>query len=200
MGTKVYTFKVVYGNCDNKIYRVFEVSSNYTLAKLGYVVLASFRTYACHLFFIEHKGVRYETDIEHDWDSPLMRDFKLSSLSLQCGERLKMVYDFGCEQEFDIVLTDIRDMQKNSGRSYPRVIDGAGKGIIEDMPAYELLKIIKKTTLDNRSDFEMMTESGDVVAWDFRDYEIDEDNNLLKSAVRDIQLSYEAYDELLSDM
>ncbi len=42
MGSKVYTFKEVYENCDNKIHRVFEVSSNYTLAQLGYVVLASF--------------------------------------------------------------------------------------------------------------------------------------------------------------
>ncbi len=46
----------------------------------------------------------------------------------------------------------------------------------------------------------MMTESGDYETWDFRDYEIDYDNAMLKSAVRDIKRSYEAYEELLSDI
>ena len=44
MGAEVYTFKVVYENCDNKIYRVFEVSSNNTLAQLGYVIAKESRT------------------------------------------------------------------------------------------------------------------------------------------------------------
>ncbi len=122
MGAEVYTFKVVYENCDNKIYRVFEVSSNNTLAQLGYIILASFQTKAYHLFGIEHKGVFYETDIENDGEAPLMREVKLSSMTLQCGEHLKMIYDFGCEQEFDIVLTNIQPMPKHLGRAYPSTL------------------------------------------------------------------------------
>ena len=49
---QVYTFKITYQECGNKIWRTFEVSSNYDLASLGYMVLASFRTMAYHLFSI----------------------------------------------------------------------------------------------------------------------------------------------------
>lgn len=191
MSAEVYTFKVVYENCDNKIYRVFEVSSNYTLAQLGYVILASFRTNAYHLFSIEYKGTVYETDIEYDGASPLMREVKLSSMSLQCGEHLKMIYDFGCEQEFDIVLTDIQPMPKHRGRAYPRVIEGEGLGIIDDMPADELLNIINKTDCDGKSDFKITTEFGNDIIWDYRDYRIDDDNCLLKGSIEQIQRGYE---------
>lgn len=76
---------------------MFEASSNNTLAQLGYIVLASFRTKAYHLFNIEYRGTVYETDIENDGESPLMRNVKLSSMSLQRFEHLKMIYDFGCD-------------------------------------------------------------------------------------------------------
>ena len=55
MAVQVYTFKVTYKECTNKIWRTFEVSSNYNLAKLGYMVLSSFDTKAYHLFCIKHK-------------------------------------------------------------------------------------------------------------------------------------------------
>ena len=57
MSTQVYTFRITYNGCENKIWRTVEVSSNYDLARLGYMVLASFDTNAYHLFSIEHKGV-----------------------------------------------------------------------------------------------------------------------------------------------
>ena len=46
MATQVYIFKITYNGCENKIWRTFEVSSNYDLARLGYMVLASFDTNA----------------------------------------------------------------------------------------------------------------------------------------------------------
>ncbi len=42
MATQVYTFKITYADCDNRIWRTAAVSSNYTLAELGYMVLATF--------------------------------------------------------------------------------------------------------------------------------------------------------------
>lgn len=50
MATQVYTFKITYADCDNRIWRTAAVSSNYTLAELGYMVLATFDTMAYHLF------------------------------------------------------------------------------------------------------------------------------------------------------
>lgn len=188
---QVYTFKITYQECGNKIWRTFEVSSNYDLASLGYMVLASFRTMAYHLFSIKCKGIEYETDIENYGEYPLLREQKLSNLNLIIGEHMQMIYDFGCEQMFDIELIDIYEMPRGSGRSYPRVIDGKGKGIIDDMSAYELSKIIKETDKNGKSDFEKENSFGDMIIWDYCDYKIDYDNCLLKGEISMIREAYE---------
>ena len=92
MAVQVYTFKVTYEGRNNKIWRTFEASSNYDLAKLGYMILVSFDTKAYHLFCIEHKGNIYETAIENYGQYPLLQDAKLSSLNLQPGEYMEMIY------------------------------------------------------------------------------------------------------------
>ena len=188
---QVYTFKITYQECGNKIWRTFEVSSNYDLASLGYMVIASFRTMAYHLFSIKCKGIEYETDIENYGEYPLLREQKLSNLNLIIGEHMQMIYDFGCEQMFDIELIDIYEMPRGSGRSYPRVIDGEGKGIIDDMSAYEFSKIIKETDKNGKSDFEKENSFGDMIIWDYHDYKIDYDNCLLKGEISMIREAYE---------
>ena len=50
MATKVYTFHITYEGLEEKIWRKVEVSSNYRLNQLGYMVLAAFDTLAYHLF------------------------------------------------------------------------------------------------------------------------------------------------------
>lgn len=192
MAAKVYTFKVVYKGCKNKIWRTFEVSSNYDLARLGYMVLASFDAEAYHLFTIEHKGIVYETDIEYYGDALLLQDIKLSSLDLQLGEHMEMIYDFGCEQVFDIEFLNVADMPKGTGRAYPKVVDGAGRGIIEDMSVDELMKIIRKTDKNGKSDFIITTEFDDEMVWDYRNYNMDYDNCLLKGEIDMIREGYES--------
>ncbi len=191
MAAQVYTFKVTYKGCENKIWRVFEVSSNYDLARLGYMILASFDTMAYHLFYIECSGTRYETAIENYGEYPLLQDAKLSKLNLQIGQHMEMLYDFGCEQEFDIEFIKIADMPKSSGRAYPKIIDGAGRGIIDDMPAFQLMEIINKTDKNGESDFIITTEFGNQMIWDYRDYKINLDNGLLKGEIDAIQEGYE---------
>ena len=36
--TQIYTFRITYRGCEEKIWRVAEVSSNNTLAQLGYTI------------------------------------------------------------------------------------------------------------------------------------------------------------------
>ncbi len=193
MAVQVYTFKITYEGCNNKIWRNFEVSSNYNLAKLGYMVLASFDTKAYHFFTIEHNSVVYETAIENYGDSPLLQDVKLSSLNLQPGEHMEMIYDFGCEQIFDIEFTGAVDMLRGKGTSYPKVVDGAGRGIIDDMHVDELMEIIDATDKNGKSDFKVWVSENHEMIWDYRDYNIKYDNALLKGEISLIQEGYEEY-------
>jgi len=63
MKANVYKFLIGYKGYEEKIWREVEVSGNYLLSKLAYLVLVSFDTLANHLFFIEYNGNHYEIDL-----------------------------------------------------------------------------------------------------------------------------------------
>lgn len=204
MATQIYTFKITYGNCDNRIWRVAAVSSNYTLAQLGYLVLATFDTMAYHLFEMRYKSTRYfltEEDLEElpwgeDEKCGLLGLCKVGQLGMGIGDVMEMIYDWGCHQKFKIVLLKIDDMQKNTGRAYPKILDGAGRGIVDDMPAYELLDAIREIDAGGHSGIQYSSEGfEDVPEWDYRNYSLDSDNCLLRGTIERIRDGYEEYDE-----
>ena len=63
MKANVYKFLIGYKGYEEKIWREVEVSGNFLLSKLAYLVLVSFDTLANHLFFIEYNGNHYEIDL-----------------------------------------------------------------------------------------------------------------------------------------
>ncbi|MBP3380449.1 MAG: hypothetical protein J6K77_06285 [Ruminococcus sp.] len=204
MAAQVYTFKITYADCDNRIWRTAAVSSNFTLAELGYMVLATFDTMAYHLFEMKFKGTTYfliEEDFEDlpNYDNErydLLGAYKIGMLGLNVGNTIEMTYDLGCCQVFDIELLEISDMPKGHGRAYPKILDGAGRGIVDDMSASELLEAIKKTDEDGHSEIYYSSDGfEDVPEWDYRNYLIDCDNGLLKGIIDRIRDGYENYEE-----
>lgn len=161
------------------------------MAVLGYAVLSSFSTCAYHLFMMTYKGTNYELDDEEFQTKPkLMSETKLGNLELEIGDKIHMIYDFGEEQEFEITLLSDEEMPKGSGRAYPKVSDGAGRGIIDDMSAEDLLDLIKKIDKTGKSDF-IYAHRGERAPWDYRNYQIDIDNCLLKGRIAKIKSAYE---------
>ena len=193
--TRVYTFKIIYMGCENKIWRDIKISSKSTLAVLGYAVLSSFSTCAYHLFYMEYKGTNYELNDEEFQTKPkLMAETKLGDLKLEIGDKIHMIYDFGEEQEFEITLLSDEEMSRGSGRAYPKVSDGAGRGIIDDMSAEDLLGLIKKIDKTGKSDF-IYAHKGEHLPWDYHNYQIDIDNCLLKGEIAKIKSAYENHVE-----
>ena len=175
MAVQIYTFKITYADCDNKIWRIAAVSSNYTLAELGYMVLASFDTMAYHLFEMKYKDTSFFISAEcfedlqyndnNDYD--MLSSHKINSVNMNIGEPIEMIYDFGCEQIFNIELIEISDMPRGHGRAYPKILSGAGRGIVDDMPASELLKAIKKIDKDGHSEIYYSSRgSSSIPEWD----------------------------------
>lgn len=204
MAVQIYTFKVTYADCGNKIWRTAAISSNYTLAELGYMVLATFDTMAYHLFEMKYKGTTFfltEEDFEdlpYNEDEPydLLGLYKIGKLGMNIGDTIEMTYDFGCEQVFNIELLEIGDMPKGHGRAYPKILDGEGRGIVDDMPAFELLESIRKTDVDGHSGiFYSSSGFNDPPEWDYRNYDIKIDNGLLKGTIEQIRDGYENYEE-----
>lgn len=202
MATQLYSFKITYTGCEDKIWRIAAVSSNYTLAKLGYLVLASFETMAYHLFEMKYENTTYFLKEEEYEDMPcranetfdLLGGAKIGKLGLRKGDVIEMTYDMGCCQEFEITLLEICDMPKGSGRVYPIIFDGAGRGIVDDMPSDELAEAIEKIDRDGHSEiYYSNTGSIDAPEWDYRDYSIEFDNTLLKGTIELIRDGYEQY-------
>lgn len=200
MAARVYTFRITYANCDNRIWRIASVSSNYTLAKLGYLILASFDTMAYHLFDIRYKNTTFfltEEDIDClPWDGKETYDLlgraTLGSLGMRVGDVMEMTYDQGCCQVFEIALLKIEDMAKGRGAAYPKILDGAGRGIVDDMSDSDLLDAIRKQDSRGHSGIYYSSRGFDnVPEWDYKKYSVDLDNLLLRNTICEIQDGYE---------
>lgn len=194
MKANVYKFLIGYKGYEEKIWREVEVSGNYPLSKLAYLVLASFDTLANHLFFIEHNGNHYEIDFDDDFYDEESIDpttVKLNNMGLEIGSVMEMVYDYGCEQEFVITLKEISDMEKGTSLKYPRIVAGQGKGILDNMFSDEFGEVIKQIDEKNKSEQMYLSPTGEYELWDYRDFNIDEMNRTLKSDIEAIQNGFE---------
>ena len=190
MATKVYTFHITYEGLEDRIWRKAEVSSNYRLDQLGYMVLAAFDTMAYHLFEFYYDGGRFEIPNE---DSPFeqidMAEFKLYQLELKQGDRIRMDYDFGTTQTFWLELVAVDDMKRGWGRRYPYVLDGAGLGIIDDMSCEELSELIAQIDRTGKTDEPIYYQERGI-SWDYRWFDLDCMNSLLKGEIEMIEEGY----------
>ena len=190
MATKVYTFHITYEGLEEKIWRKVEVSSNYRLDQLGYMVLATFDTLAYHLFEFYYDDDRFEIPNE---DAPFeqidMADFKLHQLDLKLGDRIRMDYDFGTTQTFWLELIELADMKRGWGRRYPYVLDGAGRGIIDDMSCEELSELVAQIDRNGKTD-EPIYYQERMMPWDCRWFDLDCMNSLLKGEIELIEEGY----------
>lgn len=190
MAAQVYTFHITYEGLEDRIWRKVEVSSNYLLNRLGFMVLAAFDTMAYHLFEFRYDGKRFAIPME---DCPYayydMADFKLHQLKLKVGDRLQMDYDFGTTQTFWLELVGIEDMQRGKGTHYPYIIDGAGRGIIDDMHYTELVELIEQIDRNGQTD-EPICYFERKGPWDYRWFNLTTMNGLLKFYIDRIEEGY----------
>lgn len=211
----VYQFKVKLKELPKIIWRDIEITSVSTVAKLAYSVLAAFEAEATHLFGIEFKGVNYEIFPEDNqyenlkklWEQldkkipienlPVFKSIadptktKLSDLKLSKGDVLHMEYDYGAGWEFSIKLIRIIEMKKVTGTHYPYIVNGRGKGIIEDMFPFELVEMIKETNETGNLPKIYDAFSDDRIEWDYNDFDLEYCNMSFKDKIREIQSIYE---------
>ena len=190
MATKVYTFHITYEGLEEKIWRKVEVSSNYRLDQLGYMVLAAFDTLAYHLFEFYYDDDRFEIPNEDaTFEQIDMAAFKLHQLKLKLGDRIRMEYDFGTTQTFWLELVEIADMKRGWGRRYPYVLDGAGRVIIDDMSCEELSELVAQIDRNGKTD-EPIYYQERMMPWDYRWFDLDCINSLLKGEIELIEEGY----------
>ena len=151
-----------------KIWRRFEVVSNISIARLGYLLMTLFEMQAHHLFCFDlpfsenyrirmadqyspeeiekltrafftknpgYKNFRLELKNEYIESSPDSADAAealLKNMLNLIGEQINFTYDFGDNWEVVVNLEKMFSDDTTQASDFPRVLEGAGFGIIED--------------------------------------------------------------------
>ncbi len=191
MATDVYKLHVEYQGLENKIWRDIEVSGNYLLNRLGYAVLATFDTLAYHLFDFTFGREKFviPTDEFDEEEQTDMAMFKLEQFKFKIGDKFTMEYDYGTTQTFVFTVTEIRSLEKGKGRAYPKITDGEGYGIIDDIGVNELAEIVSQIEKNGKADEEIYYKDR-AFPWNFIEYDIKADNALLKGSIDFIEDKY----------
>ena len=120
-----------------------------------------------------------------------MRD-SLSSIDF---DKLKVIYDFGFEKVFYVKLVDVLKYKLGTANQFPKIVDGKGKGIIDDITSDESSEIVKKIKAGKMTyKYDGMSDEEEL--WHPDDYSVEKDNSTVRSYVRRIKYSCEYdYDE-----
>lgn len=194
--TKVLTFKVGIEELENKIWREIEITDKRTVADLAYTILASFDSLAYHLYKIKHGKDLYDCMIDTDFideDVEYLNAVNTSLDKLDFSKNKKMVmrYDFGTPTVFIINFLNSRELEKYNANHYPYVVDGAGRGMLDDITGEELKEIVEDIDKKGYSEHYFTPGYERKIKYDYRDFDIKGNNILLKGLVSEIKSGYE---------
>ena len=197
--TKVLTFEVGINGLENKIWRKIEITDRRTIADLAYTILASFDSLAYHLYDIKYKDRVYDCWVciedDHSKVPPINAVItKLSSLSLKENDTMEMDYDTGSTTTFKIKYLGARNLENGKGNHYPYIIDGAGRGMLDDLCDFELKEIVDDIDQKGYSEHYFTPGYQRTIKYDYRKYNIKNDNALLKGLILEIKNGYEVCD------
>lgn len=192
---KIFTFQVGIEGLEDKIWRKIEITDRRTVADLAYTILATFDYLAYHLYDIKHGNDRYDCMIEPlELDDCNFKDAvrtKLSDVNFENNNKMIMEYDFGSTTTFIITYLESRNMEKYNGNHYPYIIEGAGRGMLDDMCDFELKEVVEDIDKKGYSDHYFTPGYERKIKYDYRQFNIKTNNALLKGLVLDIKNGYE---------
>lgn len=193
---KVLTFKVGIEGLEDKIWRKIEITDKRTVADLAYTILATFDSLAYHLYNITYDNKIYEccVCIEDDYsDIPKINATitKLKDLELKENDTMEMEYDYGSTTNFKITYLGCTDLERGNGSHYPYVVDGEGRGMLDDICDFELKKIVEDTDKKGYSEHYFTPGYERTIKYDYRNFNIKNNNALLKGLVLEIKNGYE---------
>ncbi len=185
MKTKIYKFHIQYEGLERQIYRDVELSSDTSLCELGYLVFATFDVLGIHGFTFSFRSVNYRSLpewAEAKMDGPDPREVKLSEMHLVRGSVIYVFYDLARDHTF--ICRFLGAATRDEAIKYPRITDGRGLGIIEEVSPSELARRVRRINRLGASDeLYRRLDSDTYVRWDVGAYDIDNDNERLDSRI-----------------
>ena len=194
---KVLKFKVGIEGLEDKIWRVIEITDRMTVADLAYTILASFNSLAYHLYKITYKGNVYDCRMNpketiYDEGKISAISTRLSALDLKENDTLEMEYDYGSPTTFEITFLGYEELENyDDAKNYPCIDEGEGLGMLDDMSSDELKEIVLQTDELGYSNHSFTPGYQTNKEYDYRKYDIKEDNKHLKGLILLIKNGYE---------
>ena len=193
---KVLTFKVEIEGLEDKIWRKIEITDRRTVADLAYTILATFDSLAYHLYNITYDNKIYDcwVCIEDDYSDISKVNAtitKLKDLELKENDTMEMEYDYGSTTNFKITYLGCTDLERGNGSHYPYVVDGEGRGMLDDICDFELKEIVEYTDKKGYSEHYFTPGYERTIKYDYRNFNIKSNNALLKGLVLEIKNGYE---------
>ena len=193
---KILIFKVGIEGLEDKIWRRIEITDRMTVADLAYTILASFDSLAYHLYDIIHTKDRYDCMIEPlDLDDYTFKDAvhtKLRDVDFEKDNTMIMEYDFGSTTTFNITYLESREYNEYKGYLYPNIVDGQGRGMLDDMTDFDLKEIVDDIDEKGYSDHYVTPGYEKHEKYDYRKFNIKTNNKNLKGMILLIKNGYEA--------
>lgn len=190
---KLLTFNVAIEGLENKIWRKIQIIDGFTLADLAYTILATFDSLAYHTYEIKYKGNIYRC-FKEEYDClttiPAV-ETKLNTLNLKANDKLNMEYDFGSPTTFIITYESEQKIAFNEQKCYPLILDGEGHGMLDDIIVSELKEIVEDTDAKGYSSHPYSPGYEKEENYDYRNYDLKEDNIMLKGSILLIKNGYE---------
>jgi hypothetical protein len=193
---ELLVFKVGIEGLEDKIWREIEIPSRRTVADLAYTILATFDSLAYHLYNIKYKDYIFDCWVSVE-DNPNYEDIKnataikLSSLELKDNDELEMEYDYGSTTNFKITFICKKNLDSYNAYLYPKISDGFGRGMLDDMCDFELKEIVDDTDKKGYSEFYVTPGYEKHEIYDYRKFNLKENNRKLKGMILEIKNGYE---------
>ncbi|MGL5514161.1 MAG: plasmid pRiA4b ORF-3 family protein [Sporomusa sp.] len=202
----IYQFYAELDDYKSKIWRRFQVTDNISPARLCYIIQVLFEITASHLMALEAPLVgqdvtlRFEIMDEDCNDFPPHRNVQihdaafgnLRRIGLKTGSKLNFNYDFGDSWWVSLTLEEIFEDKDLPGEELPRVIDGAGFGIVEDVGGVGGLEDLAKAFKKKKgADYKQFSKWLGVDDLDMTAFDLDDMNFRLKKIPRIYKQCYE---------
>lgn len=191
---KELIFNVGIKGLESKIWRRIGIKNSDALADLVYFILASFELYSNEFFTISYGSDKYDS-VNVIFDNNQYKSamgIMLKDIDFDTNKVLILEYNYQSKIEFVINFIDCVDI--SSDDMYPKIIDGAGKGAIDYVSAYELKQIVDETDVLGHSNYLttiIIDGEEEEEVFDYRDFEVDDNNFMSTVNVNSIKEEYE---------
>lgn len=211
--SKVYSFNIGIEGLEKKIWREIELDEDKTVADLSYAILVSFNSLCYHLFNFDIGNTTYSCGIEYDDAEYMFYDFlndpkfsnvehkitemknatkvKLKEVNFEEKQNFTYEYDFGSTTNFNIKVKKIRDVKIVKEFDYPKVINGKGYGMIDDVTSDELADIVKKYCKEDAEPYFVRNVFNEVVAYNYSSFDLYSNQIRMKTLFNQTKNSYE---------